>query len=144
MFQIKCYINCWFLNDVFTTVNIDQRKIRIDVQSEVKHIRFDNKEYIITPDRLRYDQLDVQCATYSSEYKPAYINYNEEYEMWVRNEFKIQFDNSMRIIFASGDAFPYLTFYMGNYQTTGYTLKEHHQFLTIMEKLVIADFLLAV
>ena len=34
-------------------------------------------------ERVRHDQLDAQCATYSSEYTPAYINYNEEFEMCV-------------------------------------------------------------
>ena len=67
---------------MFTTVNIDQRKIRIDVQSEVNHhIRFDNKEYIITPNRFFHPQFSTQCATYGPEYKPAVINYNEEHEM---------------------------------------------------------------
>ena len=61
----------------------DKRKIDLFTNEEngTKHIRFDNKEYIITPDGLSHDQLATQCSTYGSEYKPAYINYKEEYEM---------------------------------------------------------------
>ena len=77
------------INYFFTTVVTDRRKIDIiDIHSGVKHIHFDNKEYIITENTFKHHQLSTQCETYGPEYKPAYINYNEEYEMWVRNEFE--------------------------------------------------------
>ena len=47
------------------------------------HIQFDNKEYIITPNTFTNDQMAAECATIGPGYKPAYINYKEEYEMWV-------------------------------------------------------------
>ena len=65
----------------FTHGIADRRKILIDVRPNRKHIEFDNKEYIITPNVFDRNHLAAQCAHIGSKYKPAYINYNEEYEM---------------------------------------------------------------
>ena len=45
------------------------------------HIQFDNKEYIRTPNTFTNDQMAAECTNIGPEYKPAYINYKEEYEM---------------------------------------------------------------
>ena len=70
----------------FTCGIVDQGKIRTYVRNNMEHIEFDNKRYIITEDKFSRDQLAAQCASIGSEYKPAYMNYNEEYEMWVSTE----------------------------------------------------------
>ena len=65
----------------FTRGIADPRKIRMDVHHNRKHIEFDNKEYIITSNVFDRNNLATQCAHIGSEYKPAYINNIEEYEM---------------------------------------------------------------
>ena len=59
----------------------DQRKIGIYVENSTHYVEFDNKQYILIEDRFSRHQLATKCATFGSEYKPAYINYKEEYEM---------------------------------------------------------------
>ena len=62
-------------------VIVDKRRIVTYVDNNEKHIQFDNKEYIITTNKFTRDELHTQCANFGSEYKSAYINYKEEYEM---------------------------------------------------------------
>ena len=62
-------------------VIVDRRKIRTYIENGTKNIEFDNKQYIIIENKFTQDDLAAQCATFGSEYKPAYINYREEYEM---------------------------------------------------------------
>ena len=49
--------------------------------SGVKHIEYDSKHYIVTANTFSHDQLEYQCSLHGPEYKPAYINYMQEYDM---------------------------------------------------------------
>ena len=71
----------FFRLENFTCGIVDQGKIRTYVRNNMEHIEFDNKRYIITEDKFSRDHLAARCASIDSDYKPAYINYNEEYEM---------------------------------------------------------------
>ena len=51
------------------------------VENLRNHIQFDNKEYVLTTNKFRGNELQTRCAGFGSMYKPAYINYKEEYEM---------------------------------------------------------------
>ena len=51
------------------------------MENNTRYVEFDNKQYILMEIKLSRHQLAAQCAIFGSEYKPAYINYMEEYEM---------------------------------------------------------------
>ena len=76
----------FFRLENFTCGIVDQGKIRTYVRNNMEHIEFDNKRYIITENKFSSDHLAARCASIGSEYKPAFINYNEEYEMWVSTD----------------------------------------------------------
>ena len=71
----------FFRLENFTCGIVDQGKIRTYVRNNMEHIEFDNKQYIIIENTFTQDHLAAECTTFGSEYKPAYINYREEYEM---------------------------------------------------------------
>ena len=59
----------------------DKRKITLGHAHDYSVFQFDNKKYIVTNDRVQRQNLDDRCKQFGSGYKPAYINYKEEYEM---------------------------------------------------------------
>ena len=82
--KIRCCSSfVWSENstDIKHFVFVDRRKMLTSVRPGMFDIRFDSKEYKLTPKLFYHDQLAAECAAIGPEYKPAYINYNEEYEM---------------------------------------------------------------
>ena len=44
-------------------------------------MKFHNKEYVFASQGT-YSQLESSCASIGSEYKPAYVNYVQEFQLW--------------------------------------------------------------
>ena len=59
----------------------DKRKIDLEHGNGYRLFQFDNKRYIVTNDHVQRQSLGNRCEQFGTGYKPAYINYKEEYEM---------------------------------------------------------------